>query len=150
MTSTVPHKPDENLQIVCRHPDAIVPQQGSVGAAGYNLYSVDECTIPPQNVGVIDTGISTKFPATTYGRIASRSGLALNNYVEIKGGVIDPDYTGNIKVILHNYGSQDFHVKKKDRIAQLILEKYISPPVTDKKLSFKNPLLSFLGKIRDF
>ena len=117
------------LVIVKKHPDAIVPTKGSTGAAGYDLYSVQECTVPPDNVAVIDTGIGTNFPNDTYGRIASRSGLALNNFVEIKGGVIDPDYTGNIKVILHNFGKETFNVNKSDRIAQLILEKYVSPPI---------------------
>ena len=128
-TGSTSTRSPSDLHITRRHPDAIVPQKGSDGAAGYDLYSVDDCVIPPHNVGVIDTGIGAKFPSSTYGRIASRSGLALHSYVEIKGGVIDPDYTGNIKVILHNYGTQDFKVNKSDRIAQLILENYVSAPV---------------------
>ena len=67
-------------------------------------------------MAVIGSGIGIKFPNDTYGRTASRSGLALNDNVEIKGGVMDPDYTGNIKVILHNFGKKDFHVNKSDRI----------------------------------
>ena len=49
--------------------------------------------------------------------------------IEVGGGVIDPDYTGPIKVILHNFGSETFHVKPKDRIAQLIIEQFLSPPI---------------------
>ena len=94
-----------------RHPQAIVPKQGSDKAAGYDLYSISECVIPPNKVSIIDTGIAAKFPENTYGRIASRSELALHNHVEVKGGVIDPDYVGNIKIILHNFGQTDFHVK---------------------------------------
>ena len=117
------------LQIVKRHPHAIIPKQGSEQSAGYDLYSITDCIIPPNNVSIIDTGIAAKFPFNTYGRIASRSGLALHNHVEIKGGVIDPDYVGNIKIILHNFGTEDFIVKRSDRIAQLILEQYLSPHI---------------------
>ena len=117
------------LQIVKRHPQAIVPKQGSEKSAGYDLYSITDCVIPPNSVSIIDTGISAKFPPNTYGRIASRSGLALHNNVEIKGGVIDPDYVGNIKIILHNFGKEDFTVKQSDRIAQLILEQYLAPHI---------------------
>ena len=117
------------LQIIKKHPQAIVPQQGSTNSAGYDLYSVTDCTIPPQSVGIIDTGIAAKFPPNVYGRVASRSGLALHNHVETKGGVIDPDYTGNIKIILHNFGHNDFIVKQSDRVAQLILEQYLSPQI---------------------
>ena len=91
------------LKIVKKHPDVIVPKQGSAKAAGFDLYSINDCIIPPSHVTVVDTGIAAQFPINTYGRIASRSGLALHNNVEIKGGVIDPDYTGYIKVILHNF-----------------------------------------------
>ena len=57
-----------------------------------------------------------------YGRIASRSGLTIKHAIETKAGVIDPDYTGNAKVVLYNFGKEPYIVKKGDRIAQLILE----------------------------
>ena len=117
------------LQIVKTHPKAIIPKQGSTKSAGYDLYSITNCVIPPNTVSIIDTGISAKFPPHTYGRIASRSGLALHHQVETKGGVIDPDYTGNLKIILHNFGSKDYTVKESDRVAQLILEQYLTPPI---------------------
>jgi len=100
------------LQIVKTHPKAIIPKQGSTNSAGYDLYSITNYVIPH-----------------TYGRVASRSGLALHHQVETKGGVIDPDYTGNIKIILHNFGSKDYTVKESDRVAQLILEQYLAPPI---------------------
>ena len=42
-------------------------------------------------------------------------------------GVVDQDYRGNIMVVLFNFGSDDFHVKKGDRIAQLICERVFMP-----------------------
>ena len=123
------HEIPSSLNIIKRHPDAVVPTQGSKNAAGFDLYSVETVKIPPQHVATIDTGISAIFPNQTYERIASRSGLALKHSIEIGGGVIDPDYTGNIKVILHNFRSTTFHINPKDRIAQLIIEKYLSPPI---------------------
>ncbi len=47
----------------------------------------------------------------------------------VLGGVIDPDYTGNIKVLLYNFGSQPIDIASKDRIAQIILEKYTTSPI---------------------
>ena len=136
MNKDTPANDPPTLQIVRRHPKAIVPKQGSDKAAGYDLYSITDCIIPPNSVSIIDTGIAAQFPSNTYGRIASRSGLALHHNVEIKGGVIDPDYVGNIKIILHNFGHKDFHVKESDRVAQLIIEQYLSPHV---KVSTKIP-----------
>ena len=104
--------------------------KGSEQAAGFDLYSIEKVSIPPQHVGVVDTGIAAVFPPHTYGRVASRSGLAIKHSIEVGGGVIDPDYTGNIRVILHNFGSETFHVEPQDHIAQLIIEQFKSPPIT--------------------
>jgi dUTP pyrophosphatase len=45
--------------------------------------------------------------------------------------VIDADYRGNVGVILFNHGEGEFKVTKGDRVAQLILEKIITPPVVE-------------------
>ena len=112
------------VQMVKRHAHAITPTRGSTHSAGYDLYATETAVVPPQGLTLIDTGISAKFPPSTYGRIASRSILALKHNIETKGGVIDPDYTGSIKVILYNFGDSPFEIKRGDRIAQLIVESY--------------------------
>ena len=109
--------PTPVLEILKTSPNARIPTKGSHEAAGYDLYSLDAYEVLPQQIGVIDTGIATKFPPNTYGRVAGRSGLAVKNYIDVKGGVIDPDYTGTIKVIIHNFGNEPFHIQKHDHIA---------------------------------
>ena len=47
----------------------------------------------------------------------------MKNRIAVGGGVIDPDYDGEVKVILFNHGDEDFIVKPGDRIAQLVLER---------------------------
>jgi dUTP pyrophosphatase len=51
--------------------------------------------------------------------------------INVGAGVIDPDYTGEIKVVLFNHGENDFEIKRGDRIAQLVLERYETPPVKE-------------------
>ena len=60
-----------------------------------------------------------------YGRIAPRSGLAVNCGIECLDGVIDSDYTGEIIVLLFNRSYLQHVVKKGDRIAQLIVQPYL-------------------------
>jgi dUTP pyrophosphatase len=106
---------------------AVIPTYGSSGAAGLDLSSVYEYTIPPLSRVLVNTGISVKVPNGTYGRVAPRSGLAKNHGIDVMAGVIDPDYRGVIGVILFNTDSNvAYQVKPGDRIAQLILEKYES------------------------
>ena len=74
---------------------------------------------------MIHTGISTLAPPGTYIRIAPRSGLALKG-IDVEAGVVDPDYRGEIMVLMASYVSHSFQIEKGMRIAQLILERIVS------------------------
>ncbi|AFC35121.1 hypothetical protein OtV6_213 [Ostreococcus tauri virus RT-2011] len=112
--------------------DAIIPTRGSDASVGYDLYSVVDTTVPCQaGNALVGTGITVVLPPGCYGRVAPRSGLAVKHCIQVGAGVIDPDYTGEIKVVLFNHGDKDFEVKKGDRIAQLVLEKCDTPPIEE-------------------
>ena len=108
--------------------DSILPTRGSSGSVGYDLYSNMDCVIHASERGLVSTGITVVLPPGVYGRVAPRSGLAVKYGIQVGAGVIDPDYTGEVKVVLFNHGDKDFEVKKGDRIAQLVLEKCDTPP----------------------
>jgi dUTP pyrophosphatase len=108
---------------------ATLPARGSPLAAGYDLSSSEDVSIPKGTRGLVGTGIAFTVPHETYGRIAPRSGLAVKKGIQVGAGVIDRDYTGEVKVVLFNHGDEDFVIKKGDRIAQLIIEKIEMPEV---------------------
>ena len=121
----------ENKLIVCKnHDDAIIPKRGSEQAAGYDLYTIDEGRLIPKQTRLFDTGISFTVPEGTYGRIAPRSGLSKKGIL-VNAGVVDRDYTGPVKVMLHNLSDDMYQVKKNDRIAQLIIEKIATPIIEE-------------------
>jgi len=121
----------ENKLIVCKnHDDAIIPKRGSKQAAGYDLYTIDEGRLMPKQTRLFDTGISFTVPEGTYGRIAPRSGLSKKGIL-VNAGVVDRDYTGPVKVMLHNLSDEMYQVKKNDRIAQLIIEKIATPIIEE-------------------
>ena len=101
---------------------AILPTRGSAQAAGYDLYSAVNVSIPPHQKAIVKTDLSIRVPEGTYGRIAPRSGLAAKHFIHVGAGVIDRDYTGNVGVVLFNHAESEFNVKEGDRIAQLICE----------------------------
>ena len=106
-------------------PTAVIPTRGTPGAAGYDLYSTDGFIIMPGHRVVIPTGLAIQLPVGTYGRIAPRSGLAVKHGVDVLAGVVDPDYTGELKVVLVNTDlRRAFMIRPGYRIAQLILENY--------------------------
>lgn len=111
---------------------ATIPNRASPRSVGYDLYSNEEVTISPGYRACVATGISIGFPEDDiYGRVAPRSGLAVKRGINVGAGVIDPDYTGEIKVVLFNHGSEKFDIKVGDKIAQLIIEKCATPLIEE-------------------
>ena len=115
---------------------AFPPIKGSKGAAGYDLRSAYDYCLAPFERGCIETDISVVLPPKTYGRIASRSGLAANHGVFVMTGVIDADYTGKIKVVILNCGKEPIKICPGDRIAQLICERISYPNLLETSSEF--------------
>jgi dUTP pyrophosphatase len=116
------------LQFKKLHPNAQLPTRGSEHAAGYDLYAVEYADLHPGQRSAIATGIAVAVPDGYYGRIAPRSGVAASHGIDCLAGVVDPDYRGEVKVLLINLNRYElFNVPVGDRIAQLILEKFITP-----------------------
>lgn len=119
------------LQIKRLSENAILPTRGSEYAAGLDLSSAEHLCIPPRSRALVKTDLSIACPPGTYARIAPRSGLAYKKGIDVGAGVIDADYRGPLGVILFNFGDDEFHITKGDRIAQLILEQIILPDVVE-------------------
>jgi len=120
-----------SLRVKRLNDDAILPTRGSGGAVGYDLYSTQELVVSPTQRALVGTGIAVVLPVGVYGRVAPRSGLAVKHGIQVGAGVVDPDYTGEIKVVLFNHGDKDFEIKKGDRIAQLVLERCETPDIQE-------------------
>lgn len=102
---------------------AKTPTKATPGSIGFDLFSISDTVILPGKTTKINTGIALDLTrSNTYARIASRSGLALRGIIAV-GGVIDPDYTSEIAVILFNTTDEPYQVKSGHRIAQLIFER---------------------------
>eukprot|EP01120_Amphizonella_sp_Union-15-10_P000134 TRINITY_DN10163_c0_g1_i2.p1 TRINITY_DN10163_c0_g1~~TRINITY_DN10163_c0_g1_i2.p1 ORF type:complete len:133 (-),score=34.83 TRINITY_DN10163_c0_g1_i2:3-401(-) len=92
------------------------------------IKKLSQFALIPQRASPKAADIALEIPEGHYGRIASRSSLALK-HLNVGGGVIDSDYRGNLGVILFNHGDKPFTISRGDRIAQLILEKISTPEV---------------------
>ena len=112
-------------------PHATLPERASAGAAGYDLYSAEDSTIPSGCRKIVKTDISVAIPPRHYGRIAPRSGLALKYGIDIGAGVIDSDYRGPVGIVMINNGIEPFEVKTGARVAQLLLERVSVPDVLE-------------------
>ena len=94
---------------------AKVPTRGSDSAAGYDLYAATEgkFTIYPHSTGMVSTGLSLELPEGYFGAIFARSGLAAKQGLRPANcvGVVDSDYTGEIKVALVNLSNNEYTIE---------------------------------------
>ena len=100
------------LQFVKMSPRAVVPTKATKYSIGLDLHSPDNYLICPKNQVLIPTQIKLGIPPGYYRRIASKSHLAIQNQVHVGAGFIDPDYTGEIKVMLINNSKHYYQIKR--------------------------------------
>jgi dUTP pyrophosphatase len=100
------------------------PIKGSPGAAGYNVYCIQETTVPAGDQMLLQLGLRVKPPLGCYTRLASRSGLSLHYRLLANRGVINQDYTGNISLLMFNHSKTDDVLSQGDRIGQSIFEHF--------------------------
>ena len=115
------------IRVVRLTENAILPTRGSIWAAGLDLYSAYDLTVPARGLVSVVTDLQIHVPEGFYGRIPLRSGLAIHHHIDIGAGVIDEDYRGNVTVILFNHSDKLFVINRGERVGQLICEKVYYP-----------------------
>src|SRR5665213_170184 len=108
-----------------------LPSYATSGAAGLDLRAAKATTLKPGARALIATGIAIALPKNHEAQVRPRSGLAVKHGVTVLNapGTIDEDYRGEIKVPMINHGTEDFVIKRGDRIAQMVIA-----PVTHARL----------------
>lgn len=106
-----------------------LPDYGTFEAAGMDVRAylpAGPVTIKPLQRALIGTGIFMQLPSGYECQIRPRSGLALRHGLSIVNtpGTVDADYRGEIKVILINFGDEDFVVNDGERICQMVISQY--------------------------
>lgn len=105
--------------------DLHFPSYETIGAAGMDVEAgVRDCLeIQPGERVLVPTGFSVALPEGFELQVRPRSGLAVKYGVTILNspGTIDADYRGEVKIALINLGQEPYIIKRRDRIAQLVL-----------------------------
>ncbi|GBD86457.1 deoxyuridine 5'-triphosphate nucleotidohydrolase [bacterium BMS3Abin03] len=104
-----------------------IPSYSTEGSAGMDVRAAMKIPIvlKPMEVEMVPTNLSVEIPEGYEIQVRPRSGLAAKHAIGVLNspGTIDSDYRGEIKIIMINFGKEDFTIKPGDRIAQLILSK---------------------------
>lgn len=125
-TSSIPSSPNVSVPVVRLDPDLDLPVYAHPGDAGLDLLARHDAVVSAAGGRVlVPTGIALALPRGFAGFVLPRSGLALKHGISVVNspGLIDCAYRGEIKVVLLNTDpTHDYHVRRGDRIAQLVVQ----------------------------
>ena len=108
------------LKVYKINKNAVLPKFATKQSACFDISASEDCTIIAKHSYAVSTGLILDIPEGYSVRIHPRSGLAYKKGITLLNceGIIDSDYTDELKVILHNTSNVDFVINKGDRIAQ--------------------------------
>ena len=119
----------DSLAVRLLDPRAQLPARTRPGDAGYDLRCVEGFRLAPGERATVGTGVAIALPPGVAGLVTPRSGLAARYGVSIVNGpgLVDPNYRGELRVVLVNLGDARFEAAPGDRIAQLLLVPFVTP-----------------------
>ncbi|MBI4810789.1 MAG: dUTP diphosphatase [Ignavibacteriales bacterium] len=106
-----------------------LPVYATSGSSGMDIYAAvgADIVIKKGETQLIPTGFYIEVPRGYEAQVRPRSGLAIKFGISVLNtpGTIDSDYRGEVKVILTNFGKDDFVIHRGDRIAQMVISPVI-------------------------
>jgi len=108
------------MEFAVTSPTATMPQQTSVG---YDIFSAEGYAVMPGERVVVSTGVTVKIPPGHYGVLHPKTGIMIKHGVTVSG-IIEPDYMGELKVVLFNQDRKNtFVIRPGYRVASLVFQK---------------------------
>jgi len=112
------------IKVYREHKSAVVPTKANKTDAGFDIYSIQDCTLIPNSRHLIETGLRIVVPEDSYYTFVPRSSLAFkHNLIPSHHNVMDSGYRGNCAVLMYNRGRSSYRITKGDRFCQLIVHK---------------------------
>ena len=113
----------ENVSIkICLTSTVKTPLKSYADSAGFDLYADETVLVLPKEQSWVNIGVCMQIPLGYCGIIYSRSGLASKG-ITVCNGVVNPGFSGEVKVLLFNLSCKEYIVEKGTRFAQIIFHK---------------------------
>ncbi len=105
-----------------------LPQYETSHAAGLDVRAniTEPITLGPLERALVPTGLYVELPEGHELQVRPRSGLAAKHGLSVLNspGTVDPDYRGEIKVILVNISNDPFVLNPGERVAQMVVARF--------------------------
>lgn len=115
------------------NPDLPLPERATPHAAGYDVRTAEgPVTLAPGEIRLVGTGLVMELPEGVECQVRPRSGLALRYGLTLPNSpaTIDPDYRGELRIILQNLGPDRVTLERGERVAQLVFARFEAPEIT--------------------
>ena len=113
---------------IVNHSRFELPQYATAHSAGLDLRAdlEEAIVLNPLQRTLVPTGLFIELPEGYEAQIRPRSGLAIKHGISLVNtpGTIDPDYRGEIKVIVVNLSDVSFTLQPGERIAQMVIARF--------------------------
>jgi dUTP pyrophosphatase len=125
------------FQRLPNNPDLPLPSRQTAGSVGYDVCSAEpDFVLAPGERRAASTGLRMELPPQLECQVRPRSGLALRYGLTLPNApaTIDPDYRGELRVILANGGAEPVPIPRGSRIAQLVFARFEVPVLEESAL----------------
>ena len=117
----------EKVKVINRSGNPL-PAYETAQAVGLDVraHTLEPITIGPLERVMVPTGLYFQIPEGSEIQVRPRSGLAAKHGITVinSPGTIDPDYRGELKVLLVNLSNEPFEMQPGERVAQLVFARY--------------------------
>lgn len=97
-----------------------LPQKSHLPDSGLDLFIPEDFEVKPLETKTIGLGLGFAIPEGFAGMLVPRSSIAEKGLI-IQTAIIDPDYTGEIHLIVTNCSNQTQYIKKDSRLCSLVV-----------------------------
>ena len=122
------------MKVVLLSEGAIAPKRVNEFAAGYDLFTPKDVVVNPGR-NMIPLDIAVELDPHTQGEVRPCSGSSIQVHdtekrldADVILGTVDEDYRGVVGVIIKSFEKEPFLIKHKEKIAQLVVKKYVGTP----------------------
>ena len=101
----------------------LMPKKAHYDDVAFDLRSRVDITLPSRKSTLVPTGLFIELPINFEAQIRPRSGLALKHDIMLTNspGTVDAGYRGEVGIIMYNGSTEEFQIKRGDRVAQMVI-----------------------------